>query len=564
MNSKKESNFGLILGYLGLFLVFEGLVVAIPLLTLVFYPSEWKGILDFAIPSGSAIVLGLILYFVFGFQKPKGRLKKNEDALLLFLIWLFAVLLGALPFFLTQFSSLNFNDSSMSLDMSFTESCFESISGYATIGLTVFPSKAFLIAEGGVASDFCPTFGAAHLFLFHRAWLQFVGGIGLILIVTSVISSKNNFRLYFAEGHSDKIVPNLAKSAKIIFLVYTGWVAVGSLALWLSGMSPFDSLCHAMGALATGGFSTRAASVNFYSNYGIWNGVYSVSSPIAMEAVLCVLMLAGSTNFLLHTFLLRGKLKAFFKDIEVKFAFVLFIFATLVASFSIAYLYREDPYAVSGDGLDLATSFRYGVFLSCTSLSTTGYNNFADVRCLGEVGVFVSWILMTVGGGMGSTGGGIKQYRAALLFKEFYWSIKYKNSNKKTLNPHVVTHLGEEKEADPFVTAEARNYALLYLSVFVLGSMGLMFFPNIGFDTAFNEFMSAFSSEGLAFIDFASYKASNPIGCYHGILVILSIGMFLGRLEILPVYFAFHRVFVDPIENVLEKRKRSHAVKELE
>ncbi len=559
MKERKSGGFPLILGYLGLFLIFEGIVILVPLLTLLFYKDEWQGCLNFVLPSVSAITLGLLLYFIFGFGKEKAKFKKNEDALLLVLIWVFAVLLGAFPFFLTKFPLINFGNSDMDLGMSFSESCFESISGYATVGLTVFPSKAYLVSDEitNVALDYCPTYPASHLFLFHRAWLQFVGGIGLILIVTSVISSRNNFRLYFAEGHSDKVVPNLAKSAKIILLVYTGWVLVGALALWLCGMSPFDAICHAISALATGGFGTRALNVYAYSEMGIWNGLYSVSSPIPMEAVLCVLMLAGATNFLLHTFLLRGRLKDFAKDIEIQFSFVFFVLLTLICSLSIAFLYRSNPYAVESEGIDMLTAFRYGIFHSVTSMSTTGFCNYPDVRCLGEVGVFVGWILMAVGGGVGSTSGGIKQYRVALLAKEFYWSIKYKNSSKKTINPHVVYRLGEEKEVDPSSVGEARNYALLNLTFFVCGALALMFFPGVSFSEAFNEFMMGFSSTGLTYLDLVAYKANYSVGCYHGVLWVINIGMFLGRLEILPLYFAFRRIAIDPIEGIIEKKKRA-------
>ncbi len=558
MKTKKSSGFPLILGYLGLFLIFEGFLILVPLSVLAFYRDEWQGMLNFIIPGSGAILLGLILYFVFGFGKEKARFNKNDDALLLVLIWVFAVILGALPFYLTSFPAINFGLSEMDLGMSFTESCFESISGYATVGLTVFPSRAYLgVDANGVLVDYCTTYPSSHLFIFHRAWLQFVGGIGLILIVTSVISSRNNFRLYFAEGHGDKIVPNLAKSAKIILLVYTGWVIFGALALWLCGMTPFDSLCHAISALATGGFSTRTVNVYAYEIFSIHNGVYAVSSAIPLEIVLCVLMMAGATNFLLHTFLLRGRFKDFFKDIEIRFGIVFFLLLALIASFSISFLYRNDPTGVSSDGIDIGTAFRYGFFQAVTSISTTGFCNYPDVRCLGEVGVFVGWILMAVGGGVGSTAGGIKQYRVALLSKEFYWSLKYKNSSKKTINPRVVYHLGEEREVDSSSVSEARNYALLNLSFFAVGALSLMFFPGVSFSEAFNEFMMGFSSTGLTYLDLAAYKANHALGCYHGVLWIINIGMFLGRLEILPLYFAFHRLVVDPIERVIEKRKRA-------
>lgn len=554
---RRVSGFPLLLAYLGLFLVFEGVLMLVPLSVLIFYPAEWQGFLDFLIPGGSAIVLGLILYFIFGFKRERARFGKNDDSLLLVLIWLFAILFGAFPFYLSQFEVLNFNNPEMSLGMNFSESAFESISGLATVGLTVFPEKAFLTLDPttGLAADSCSTYPAAHLFLFHRAWLQFIGGIGLVLLVTSLISSKNNFRLYFAEGHNDKIVPNLAKSAKILFLIYAGIVSFGAFALWLAGLSPFDAICHSAAAVATGGFGTRYESLYFYDHHPAFNGLYSPASPLAIEGIACVLMLMGATNFLLHTFLIRGKFKEFFKDIEVRLALFLLVFFTLVVSLSIVYSYDA---ALDGmqEGTDFGTSFRYGFFMVVTSLTTTGFSNFPSAKSLGEVAIYCSFLLQLIGGGVGSTGGGIKQYRIAVMAKEFYWSLRYKNDSRNTVRPHPIYRLGDEKEANPVVTAEANHFAFLFLLVFFLGSLALAAFPGVGFLDSLYEFMTSFTGTGLSCLDLFGYRASYGMAYYNGVLWIISIGMFIGRLEILPMYYAFRRIVLDPIERAYEARKK--------
>lgn len=556
--SKRISGFPLLLAYLGLFLVFEGLVMLIPLLSLIFYPSEWQGVYDFLIPQGSAIVLGLLLYFSFGFKREKGRIGKNEDALLLVLIWVFATLLGALPFFLTQFREINFGNAEMSLGMNFAESIFESISGLATDGLSTFPEKAYLTfdPETNMAVDACFTYPASHLFLFHRAWLQFIGGIGLVLLVTSLISSKNNFRLYFAEGHNDKIVPNLARSAKILFLLYFGLVSVGAFALWLAGLSVFDAICHSIAAVATGGYSTRYTNMYFYAEHPAWNGLYSPSSPLAIEGIACVLMLLGATNFLLTAALIRGRFKEFFKDIEIRTMLWLLVLFTLLISLSSIYLYDANLDGIA-EGMDPGTSFRYGFFLAVSSLTTTGLANFPNVKMMGQVALFGTFALQLVGGGIGSTAGGLKQFRFALLWKEFTWSLHFKNDSRNTLRSRSIYRLGEEKEVDPSTVAEANHYALLMLIVCFLGGCSLMLLPGISFTDGLIEFLMGFSSTGITVLDLVSYRASYPMAYYNTACWIVSLAMFLGRLEILPLYYAIRRVSLDPLERALEKRKRS-------
>jgi len=563
MKKAPAKGFRLIFGYLGLFLAFEGVVILFPLLTLIFYPGEWKVLLDFIIPAVFDIGVGILLYKLLVSGREKMRFKPKEDAVLLVLIWLGAILSGALPFFLTQFAFLNFGDANASLGMSFSESFFEATSGFTTTGLTLFPKTAYL--DGTISSplgvDSCSTYGYSHVFLFHRAFMQFIGGVGLVLLLTSIIASRQNFKLYFAEGHNDQIVPNLAKSAKIIFAVYFGWVVVGSLGLWLAGMPPFEAICTSMGCLGTGGFSTRSESIYFFSKMmplgEVTNFSYVVKSGLGIEIITCVLMLAGATSLVLHTFALRGKFKDFFGDIEVVLAGALLVIGIVICSTSITYLYDE------GQGLDFLTSLRYGSYFTVTSLTTSGYANFPSILKLGPVCYLMGWILMTIGGGMGSTAGGIKQYRIGLLGKEFYWFLRYHDTSDRTISPRVVRRLGIVKQVDDGAVKEARNYTLLVLVFFVVGTVALLFFPSLPglsqpewFQRCFYEFMNGFTSEGMSSMDYVAYKAAYP-GAYNGFIWILTMAMFFGRLEIIPIIFALWRFIVDPIREMRLNAKKA-------
>lgn len=536
---KEVSGYRLVFGYLGIFIMFEGLVTLLPLF-FCFFPGEAMCWLDFFIPGMAALFIGFALWISLIAGHEKAHFGKNDDSLLLVLLWLCAFFIGAFPFFLANVPALN--GGSGYLGMSFMESLFEAISGYTATGLTVFTS--FL--DSG--AQYCP-----HVFLFYRALMEFVGGIGLVLIVAGAISDRYNLKLYFAEGHNDKLIPNLGRSAKLLFGIYFGYVLLGTFALWFAGMDFFDAACHSMAALATGGFSTRNTSLLYYQAFNgtVINGFSPVNS-LALEIIMMVLMLLGATNFVLHTFLLRGKWKAFFKDLEVRLALLTIVSFTLITAASSLYLYHYE----SVTSLDFATSLRYSVFNIVSSITTTGFSNAPSVVALGEVALFSGILMMTVGGGLGSTAGGIKQYRVGLLLKDFFYSIRYRFSSSRALNPHPVYRLGELKEEDSATSGEAHSYALLYVIVFLLGSLLVAFLPSIDLTGSLYEFVSALSGTGLDAVNLIGYKTLEA-SSYPWLLLILDAGMFLGRLEILPIHFALKRVTVDTIENVRNGRKKA-------
>lgn len=559
--NREAKGLRLILGYFGLFMIVEGLVTIFPLAILAFYPKEWECYLDFVAPGAGYIAIGFIIYLLTIAFRKKGKLQKNEDSLLLVLLWLSALAIGAFPFYLTSFPEFNCGNTEINLGMSFTDSFFESTSGYSATGLTVFPEKAFLT---GVDSS---SYGWAHVFLFHRAIMQFVGGVGLVLLVASVISSKNNFKLFFAEGHNDRLLPNLGKNAKLIFGIYFGWIVFGSLALWLAGMTPFDSFCHATAALATGGFSTRFQSVMFYSgdvysSFTNGNLLYTGNS-IAIEGITCVLMFAGATNFVLHTFLLTGKIKSFSKDVEIKTAALLVIISTAMTAFA---TFNEHTFYYA-DQVEISfwLSLRYNFYNIVTSVTTTGFTNFPSLSYLGHFSIFIALIGMSIGGGMGSTGGGLKQYRFALLFKEFSSSFKNRNSSDRYLHTNTITRLGQTKEIDEDSIKEATDYSILYIGFLVLGIIALMCLRNINLEEAAYEWGTSLSGTGITIIDFANYKNENGIVHYNTLLWLLDVAMLLGRLEILPAFYGFRRFFITPFVDLNKRyQKRKHLKKMLE
>lgn len=533
---KEVTGFPLVLGYLGYFLFFIGLLDLVPLILIAFYPSEWSCYKDFLIPGLASIVLGLVLSFVFIYKKPRARFARNEDSALLVLIWIAAVIMGAMPFFIANL----FGD----MSMTFSESIFESTSAYATTGLSVF--KDFVDVTGA----YCP-----HVFCFHRSFMQFIGGVGLVLIVASVLRDRDNLKLYFAEGHNDKLLPSLGRSAKLIFGIYTGYTLMGTLAFWLAGMDVFDALNHAMCALSTAGFSTHSASLTYFET-STGNGILACS-PLAIEIIAIVLMLLGATSFVLHTFLFTGKFRKFAEDSEVKFAFFLIVFCSIIGFCSAA---NSLP---SGWTSNAGTAFRQSFFMLVSSITTTGFANCSinEFLALGKPVILLSIILMTIGGGVGSTGGGIKQYRVWVDLKDLIWSLRYRFSSSRTLNSKTTVRYGEFKELDEGTETEAHNYAILYIVALLVGTLLCCFLPDFSVEEATYEFASSLSGTGLSIVDFLAYSdahASSFPAAYPCLLWILSVGMFIGRLEILPLYYAARNIS-DEIAYYKKGRKAKEA-----
>lgn len=482
----KKLSYRLIFGYLGIFLIFIGLTCLLPLVLLFFYPNEGEYWINFFVPGVSAIVAGALLMLLL-IKCQKARLGKHQDSVLLVLIWLFAINICAIPFALRA-------------DMSYTQAVFETTSGFSTIGLTVY-------------KDF-----DCHLFVFYRSLLTLVGGVGLVLVITSAISDKYGLKISLAEGHNDKLLPNLRKSALVILTIYIGIILIGTLAYSIAGVPIFDAIVHSISAVATGGFSSKAGGI-----------LELPGNQVAIQIISVVLMILGATNFLTHFLFLTGKGKTAIKDCELQ----LFLFLTIlfVPLMFVATL-------VNGEfsGFD---AFSKSTFTFFSAITTTGFANVENVRSLGYSAMLLIIFINVIGGGAGSTAGGVKQYRIAVTIKSFYWSTKYRLGNHRMVYPHFIYRSGERKEVLPSEAMEAFGYLTLYLFVMFVGSFLVTLFSGFSFGDSLFEFSNAISSTGLSNGLTAACRDNAPV------LWTMILAMFAGRLEMLAIYFALYRVIRD-------------------
>lgn len=491
---KEVSGYKLVLGYLGIFLMFIGLILLVPLLVLFGYRSN-EYMMDnnmsilsqaecFFIPGLASIVVGFLLFLLI-MNKQKAKLQDMEDIILTILVWLLAIVLSAVPFMMTG----KFN---------FTQAIFETTSGYTTTGLSV------------VDVSKCP-----HIFLFFRSFMQFIGGVGLVLILTSAISDRSGMGIYMLEGHNDRLLPNLIKSARLIFAIYFLYVFLGIILYCCLGMSFFDALCTSMSALSTGGFSTQAKSIAAYDSIGI-------------EAVTVILMLLGSTNFVIHYFLLRGKFKNAFKHYE---------FAVLAGMLLILY-----PIIVATIGMQYnsaALGFRYGTFEFVSFMTTSGFEAYFGPNGTGYIelppaALFAIIILMCIGGQAGSTSGAMKQSRVGIFFLYIYWSIAKLGKNSKVITTHYIYKYGEKEKVDQNEIKNSVSFICLYLVILLIGTM-VICLCGYPLDESLFEFASSLGTVGSS-VGITSYSA-NPVVLWTEV-----IGMFLGRLELMVIFTFFAKL----------------------
>lgn len=533
------ASYRLLVGYLSIFLVVIGFICLLPLIMIAFYQTEWGCYPAFLIPGGASLVLGLIMGPLLLRKREASRLGKHQDAVLLVAIWLAAITIGALPFYLADKLSVGPVARDM-VSMTFSEAFFESMSGFSATGYSV--TRNFLADYGTPLAD--PYYGetCAHVFLFYRALTQFFGGVGLVLIVTSAISDRYGLKLFFAEGHNDRLLPNLAKTAKVTFSIYCGIILLGSFVLWLFGVDFFEAICQSTAGMATGGFATRASGFYYYfSDAYPGNGIFPYN-PIGAEITMCVIMLLGATSFLLIYNLIRGKIKNFVADCEVRFS-AFFLFFTIALG-TVTVYFQYDGFA---GGVSWFTALRYSGFQIISCLTTTGFGNAPSIAILGQGIIALSIIAMIIGGGSGSTAGASKQIRVVVVLKELWWSIKYKLSSRRQLIPHNIYRAGKTIEVTPEYYRDNALYLVTYLIVLFMLILGMVMVPNIDFEQSFYLSASALSGTGNTIVDFLQYGSSNPLWAYNCLLWLNSLAMFLGRLEIMPMYYAIIRVGKDVV-----------------
>lgn len=464
----------------GTLMVLIGLLVIAPVAILPFYPRDIGYAVYFLLP-GLLSVLAGGLVCAFGrretyFIADRLKAQQHSNNTVLF-TWFWGIIVGAMPFFLSG-------------QLKFVQALFESVSGWTTTGLSVM--------------DVTRT---SHIFLFYRSFMQYCGGLGFVLMMVMLVSGKRSMDLFNAEGHPDKLMPNLKQTAQTIFAMYIIFLIAGTAAYVVCGMPLFDSLCHAMCSLSTGGFSTKLNSIGEYH-----------SLPI--EIITTLLMLIGTTNFAVLLLLLRGKWRQAFQVSEVRFLFLLlFLFVPLMAL------------SLSGS-MGFGAGLRHALFNAASALSTTGYATMSYENWPSfTIGLMI--LLMLIGGGIGSTAGGLKLTRVYLILRMIGLNVKRKLLSQRCVDAPTYVKAQGRTKIDGELCSDTVGFVGCYLLLFLAGALLLTLTAGCGLETAMFEFASALGTVGL------SIGLTGPM-TNNATLIVEMIGMILGRLEIFIVLTGFY------------------------
>jgi trk system potassium uptake protein TrkH len=432
---------------------------------------------------------GLLTLFVGGVlvltnRSPVRRLSIRQAFILTAASWLALTTFAALPF---VFSGLK---------MTYTDAFFEAMSGITTTGSTVITGLDQ--APRGI--------------LLWRALLQWLGGIGIIVMAIAVLPMLRvgGMQLFKVEAFDtqEKILPRAGQISVWITIVYLGLTAIWWLGLWLLGMTGFDAIIHAMTTIATGGYSSSDGSVGAFGSR-------------AIEVFIIAGMLMGSMPFLYYLRIVRAGSLMVFRDSQVK----CFLAVVLISSLSVSFWLWNEQHEPLVDALIV------GTFNTVSLMTGTGYTS-GDYQSWGAFPIVVLFFLMFVGGCAGSTSCGIKIFRFQVLFSTV------KAQFRRLLQPHgiFVPHYNNRPVQDDVIQS-VMTFFFLFIAVFVvlaiaLGSLGL-------------DYMTAITGAATAICNVgpAMGPILGPTGTFTSLpdtaKWLLSAGMLFGRLEIFTVLVLF-------------------------
>ena len=474
-------NILLVFNLVGVVIIFSSAFMLLPIIASIIYKSG--DISALGVSFFVTLFSGILIFFFTKSQK-EVELKHRDGFAVVTLSWLAISLFGALPYLMADAS------------LSFTNAYFEAMAGFTTTGASVL-SDLESMPEG---------------ILLWRSLTQWMGGMGIIVFSIAILPmlGVGGMQLFKAEVPDigvEKLRPRILDTAKSLWYIYAGLTVILAVLLWICGMEVFDAVCHALTTMATGGFSTKTASIAHFNNAYI-------------EIIITVFMFLAGINFALHFYALRGKFSKFTKSTEFKFYLMVIFVSIAVVTLTL----------IRSGGYSVPDSLRYASFQVVSVMTTTGFAT-ADYELWP---VFIQVLLLSLmffGGMIGSTGGGMKQVRVLLMIKQAYRELY------QLIHPHALTAL---RLGGKIVLKETLGGIWGFLFLFILISVvATLLMSALGMDiiTSASTVISAMSNVGPAL------GQAGPTDNYSSIPAagkwVLIFCMLMGRLEIYTVVILF-------------------------
>ncbi len=485
-STRSNVNFPILLRVIGWLMMIEGVFMLFPLLACVMYGEA--DYVAFAVSSLVTIAVGAAMTFLI--KPDRTDMAKREGFLLTALVWVIFSLFGMLPFVLCT------------TPMTVSDAFFEAMSGFTTTGATVMTSIEHM----------------SHGVLLWRCLTQWLGGMGIILFTLAVIPMLNHsggMQMFNAEVTGithDKIRPRISQTAKSLWLVYIVLSVILFLLLWVGPMDAFDSVCHAMSSMSTGGFSTRDNSI------AGWNSVY-------VKVVITLFMFLGGINFAMLYKACRGEVKGLWSNDTFK------LYVRVIAVMYVLFVAAIFFSGQVSSWMDVTVK---PLFQIVSTITSTGYTvtNFEN---WGGFVMALVFVLMFFGACAGSTSGGAKIDRLLYLLKNTG------NELYRCIHPNAILSVRVNgKIIAPEIVAKVIAFLCLYVIIIMIGGIILTAFGIPLVDAFFSAF-SCISNVGLG-AGVTGYGGSYDIIPDVGKWV-LAFLMLVGRLELFTVLILFTRGF---------------------
>lgn len=484
----KELNFKLIFRVFGTLLMVEA--VALTLVTLVSLIYNESDGIYFLISAGITALVGVI-GIILGKNAPQ-TIGKREGSIVVTFTWIVFTVFGLMPFWLS--GSIP----------SFTNAFFETISGFTTTGASILNNIEEL----------------SYGMLFWRSLTHWIGGLGIIVLSLALLpvfgaSASQLFAAESAGPTKDKIHPKINETAKRLFLIYVILTVAEIILLKLGGMTMFDAVCQSFSTIATGGFSTKQASIAY------WDSAY-------IQYVISLFMILSGVNFSLYYFGFKNKFQKIKENEELKYYLIVLFSATLLIVVSLI------DWNSMLSFVKVEKAWRDALFTVSSLMTTTGFGT-ADYVQWPTYTWIILLIVMLTGASAGSTSGAIKMVRIVIVFKYCYYEFK------RIIHPNAVLpvrYSGHIVRED--VITRVLAFVLLYLITVAFGILVLNM-SGMGFEESAGGLIGCLGGVG------PGLGKLGPMGNYADIPAFskwfLSFMMLVGRLELFTVLLLFTPAF---------------------
>ena len=418
----------------------------------------------------------------------KNQVNRRDGYIIVSVTWILFTTFGMLPFYISGHIP------------SITDAFFETMSGFTTTGATILDHIEAL--PNGM--------------LFWRSFTQWLGGLGIVIFTIAFlpIFTGSNQQLFLSESTGvscNKFQPRITVMARYLWFVYITLTFVETILLMLGGMNVLDAVCHAFSTTATGGFSTKQASVSFY------NSAY-------IEYVIAIFMIISGINFSLYYWAVRGKWNQLWKDEEMHWFLKSVGILTLIITVALYF----------NNGYDWELAFRKSLFQVATVHTSCGFAT-DDYNLWPQFTWLLLVFAMVAGGSTGSTSGGVKSMRILIMFKNI------RNQFKQILHPRAVLPVRINKVAVPEQTTNVVfTFFVTYLISIIIGWI-LLLALGVGFAESLGTVVSAIGNVGPGLGSFG--PAYSWAALPDAAKWILSALMLLGRLEIFGILLIFSKKF---------------------